>query len=982
MADAYELEYKKVHNTLQKDAPANTYGNRIGQKVANLLYPMISEDRSLISNYTYDSYADGTTIWRDNKNVTRALSYDFVYGPNMVPSGENPGPKEYIASPNIPGTTPVINSDFFTPYSIAGTRGSIVYTENYRKGWYRSVNVPIFCPWTLAPNSNDKIPSPLDTYKHDFRAVFNEDFHDYVDDIYGSNASHTYLSHKILLEQNTEYVFQMVNRYNIWPDGAKIFMQFMIENPGKSFDDNELLYCQPVFKPILLENIDPKTAFCVRTPTLPTHQYHMPVYEAQTLSKQLRLRGLDRPPRLYVVFYITNVHKQGSKFYLSNDDETKFYDLDDYRFFFFKSTKSFTISEDGTILSYESLIVKTLTLAYGSNATIKTVYNDIRPILNRTRPYISANNNNGDPYVSVRFTTELTIDNVDEFKQYFSEYQSMYYIIQEGEELSYVSIIDDWKPAYTFSTDNITFEEWDYDTFINNLKTIGRFWVKKGNDPAVVCGYDSSYRYSSSVMSTVEIVDLLKSEGYELVLIPFHDLIFTATRNREWDYVKYTSKKRHSGLEFIDSTNYRGKRRNSSIKTCFRDYAEFSYAPNIDLDLYYQRPGEAKSYVTGWKVNSSYSPWAKLHSTVTQLQIESTSTRYMPYVHLGALRFPVFYNDSELEHDSDLEIRLYVQPSEDSTMFRPKLYSQTADFRALSGYTAKATASETKWNNKKISGTVWWFLDFTKNTAGSTIETYDRDLIAFDESASRSSIKTWYYKADGMRQPKTHKPKGLKYTYRSFDLFRCYKHGFLANYERSFLPWVARLRRIPSGISVYDTETDHLYGPNFSAVAFRWGLVKKDEAMQKYNTDSARTIHETNPMIFGDRYGMWGNLWVTGWVTKRDVAYTFPFSRPLLISQFVGCYPETDQKTFDGVSYNGTEVTYTIPGRRYSKLDHVLQPKNQLTTADISPFCWGAGTLGNVYLRKKNNNHDLYVDLIAVLDYHDRDDTDKVSSSS
>ena len=44
MAEAYELQYKKVHNTLEKPAGNSVYGNQVGQRVNNLLAPKITTE--------------------------------------------------------------------------------------------------------------------------------------------------------------------------------------------------------------------------------------------------------------------------------------------------------------------------------------------------------------------------------------------------------------------------------------------------------------------------------------------------------------------------------------------------------------------------------------------------------------------------------------------------------------------------------------------------------------------------------------------------------------------------------------------------------------------------------------------------------------------------------------------------------------------------------------------------------------------------
>ena len=44
MAEVYELQYKKVHNTLEKPSGDSVYGNRVGQRVDNLLIPRITDE--------------------------------------------------------------------------------------------------------------------------------------------------------------------------------------------------------------------------------------------------------------------------------------------------------------------------------------------------------------------------------------------------------------------------------------------------------------------------------------------------------------------------------------------------------------------------------------------------------------------------------------------------------------------------------------------------------------------------------------------------------------------------------------------------------------------------------------------------------------------------------------------------------------------------------------------------------------------------
>lgn len=94
----------------------------------------------------------------------------------------------------------------------------------------------------------------------------------------------------------------------------------------------------------------------------------------------------------------------------------------------FKSDFSYEISENGTILSYQSLKEKQVSSElYGSPYSFKTVYDTVRPVLNQTKPLIKFNPDKEDPYISVCFDTNLSIKNIEEFKDYFASFPDIYY---------------------------------------------------------------------------------------------------------------------------------------------------------------------------------------------------------------------------------------------------------------------------------------------------------------------------------------------------------------------------------------------------------------------------------------------------------------------------------------------------------------------------------------------------------------------------
>lgn len=214
MASNYELEYKKIHNTLEKEAEPNSFGYRIGQRISNLLEPYVLGATNLKGNIQYNSYK--TLVWRDDAGTTEALAFDLIDNKNILE--QNAGPiREFSPSIELEQQNPfVINSDFYTPPYVLGLKSSKIYCDQYKSRWYLNTKEALFCPNTLDlvdGHENNEYVS-----RHDFRSVFknfaDSDGQSYEEEILGAKAEKTLISHKVYLEQDTNYMFQMVNRYN------------------------------------------------------------------------------------------------------------------------------------------------------------------------------------------------------------------------------------------------------------------------------------------------------------------------------------------------------------------------------------------------------------------------------------------------------------------------------------------------------------------------------------------------------------------------------------------------------------------------------------------------------------------------------------------------------------------------------------------------------------------------------------------------
>ena len=191
MAEVYELQYKKVHNTLEKPSGDSVYGNRVGQRVDNLLIPRITDE----------------TLAR----------YDVPLIPDSPYAIQ-------VTTEHLNGKKHFINSDFYQPeieYKLDTANSNFAAKPSclpqYKRGWYKCESVNIasntFCPLT---------------------ANF-QDGSAYSSLVSGAGATklggYGICSHKILVDVSKNYMFQLSSGLKDGlPDGWKIGFQLMCEN--------------------------------------------------------------------------------------------------------------------------------------------------------------------------------------------------------------------------------------------------------------------------------------------------------------------------------------------------------------------------------------------------------------------------------------------------------------------------------------------------------------------------------------------------------------------------------------------------------------------------------------------------------------------------------------------------------------------------------------------------------------------------------
>ena len=215
MAEAYELQYKKVHNTLEKPAGNSVYGNQVGQRVNNLLAPKITMET--LGEYSIPLPPPDPESASDPRNSPYAIQVTADHLTN----------KDYF-----------INSDFYKPeteYELATekneTTKEVKYVakpsclSRYKRRWYRGTVIKArntFCP--LTANFQDK---------RSYTSLVGGQ---------GTTSLDGYsmiCSHKILIDASKNYMFQLsTGTTDSLPSGWKIGFQLMCENIAEGAINN------------------------------------------------------------------------------------------------------------------------------------------------------------------------------------------------------------------------------------------------------------------------------------------------------------------------------------------------------------------------------------------------------------------------------------------------------------------------------------------------------------------------------------------------------------------------------------------------------------------------------------------------------------------------------------------------------------------------------------------------------------------------
>ena len=335
MAEAYELQYKKVHNTLEKPAGDSVYGNQVGQRVNNLLAPKITTE-------TLGTY-----------NTRKHLPTGVYY----ITQVTNESPDNF---------TYFINKDFYKPeteYILDTSSGDYIaqpsYLARYKKGWYHSTVAQALDTYApLTANFQDIQVNDALVARANSSLVAGQYFHQAPPKGSNDKALDQYsmvCSSKILIDLNKNYMFQLASSVNSLPDKWKIGFQLMCENIAEAKLDNKQNYLNAKHYTQAYTTFDDTAVFenwdgkpiSINLNTLFTSQS-----QKDNFTNPLKYTYIDNKDKLtgwapwqharyqYLIVYI----------FIPTEEEISL--IENYQFFLYEGSEVAILDTQGTILGF------------------------------------------------------------------------------------------------------------------------------------------------------------------------------------------------------------------------------------------------------------------------------------------------------------------------------------------------------------------------------------------------------------------------------------------------------------------------------------------------------------------------------------------------------------------------------------------------------------------------------------------------------
>lgn len=866
MANTYELNYQKIHNTLEKDAGPNVYGDVVGKRVTNLMPTHIHSGRSLKSDKTYGTVRDDSKAnTEDLKTILFNFEYDDYTNLHMV------------------------NSDFYQQnYDTQIKNNSYVKVNSsiYPNHWYRCCEEGLFFPWTLTWAYTPGFPS----YNRDIRSL---SFH----------SDKVYCTGKIKINPYEDYTFQIVSRYGKWPTGAQIYYQYIIESPARGLKNKkDFYYVQPISKPcdLTADNFQINTSYILkydREETITNKGFFVPTNPV--ISSLQNITSIEGNPSLrnfYIIFYITNVRTEDDgTLYIGDkgNENNPTYSLDNFSFFFFHSSTGYSLDDKGTILEYRSPGSQQTVNYYDYNILQSKGSSAILERLQELPPKVIYDDDTGQECLKIGIdniynSEALRFSTANEFCERLGINENLYWKISEtNNDLEpYDSIQDEYNTHKTesfFTTKGGTAgtSYSSYENFLTALKNNnGILYLSNGTYIGYDVNNDKEKDFYYIEYTSVQIMNYLLQQNLELVLVPSRDYIVNCyKRKNSWrlsDGIEreYSVNRRRSNIRLIDMTNKPVQYANDEWGTyTLKDGVSTTYTSGLPrvsttntviykpyvnigvfrLKLFYDTPSDLYKEAGSYESWDDFSKAAKEYGGLYEKEEVTKGAYYIGAYYIEASykkdTIYYYYNGDKLENiQSYFYIKLYLDAQIKNDVFCRQ----------------QPTSQEYKPNSDQQAWARWNVINFTNNNTDS------KSLLSYEINSCGWS-----------RSRKI----GITFAESAYNYKWFVKHLFLPNYEYNLIHFFAKMR--PDGKDHLNENDVLTPRGQFVPICFQWGILDIDqliEHMAKYNID-------WKDRVLGDRFKQWGRKWLYGSENSGEPAFEGKYSTPIFISKFIGHPP-------------------------------------------------------------------------------------------
>ncbi len=663
----------------------------------------------------------------------------------------------------------------------------------------------------------------------------------------------------------------------------------------------DFYYVQPISEPYELtnkpNNFQINTSYILKydkEETITNKGFFIPTRpDISSLQNITSIEGNPSLRNFYIMFYITGVKEDNGTLYITGENASQTYSLDNFSFFFFHSSTGYSLDDKGTILEYQSpglLQQKVIYRDYkilqskGSSAILerlqdvppKIIYDDTEPECLK----IGIDN--------IYNSEALTFSTANEFCNQLEINENLYWKISatKNDLEPYDSIQDEYnthkdESFFTIKGGTTGTKYSPYEKFLAALiENNGILYLSDGTYIGYDVNKDNKKDFYYIEYTSVQIMNYLLQQNLELVLVPSRDYIVNCYRRKNsWRQpdgkeFEYTVNTQRNNIRLIDMTNKPVQYANNEwgtytlsdgVSTTFQSSAGHISSTNVviykpyvnigvfRLELFYNTPSKLYVELGSYESWDDFSKAAQDHGGLYEKEEAKKGFYYVEASYKkGTIYY--YYNGDKIEDiQSYSYIKLYLDAQIDNAVF-------CRQGETTQPYKPNATALP-KWVSP-LQFDKWYTINFRNNNKDK------KPLLGYEV---KSSGWSGYRNLGGISKYNT------TYTYKWFV-----KHLFLPNYEYNLIHFFAKMR--PDGKNHLNKNDDFTVNGQFVPICFQWGILDIDEFIthtEKYNI-------EWTDRVLGDRFKQWGRKWLYGSGNSEEPEFVGKYSTPIFISKFIG----------------------------------------------------------------------------------------------